>query len=220
MDYQSHMFKFAPIVSEVYVMNIVANELSLLMKKMQEEIAKGQFKTLDLLHHLTSGLKSLYTTMAYDSIETVRVNCGGAGYSVWSGLPNQYTNYSPIPIYEGDNTVMAQQVTSYIKKLLKGIGKGRPANGYFEYLNDLDKLCQLKCKAKSVTEFSDITLLEEALKVRAAWHVRDVSVKYGESKASKHAKKNDLFATDLLQLTKAHFLYISLRIYRTNVEQR
>jgi len=26
--------------------------------------------------------------MAYDGIETVRVNCGAAGYSVWSFLPD------------------------------------------------------------------------------------------------------------------------------------
>lgn len=54
---------------------------------MNDELKEGKFKTLDLLHHFTSGLKSLYSTMTYDGIETVRVNCGAAGYSVWSLLP-------------------------------------------------------------------------------------------------------------------------------------
>ena len=55
---------------------------------MIEELKYGKFKTLDILHHFTSGLKSLFSTMAYDGIETVRVNCGAAGYSVWSFLPD------------------------------------------------------------------------------------------------------------------------------------
>ncbi len=54
---------------------------------MNEEIKQGKFKTLDLLHHFTSGLKSLYSTMAYESIDMIRTNCGGAGYSAWSALP-------------------------------------------------------------------------------------------------------------------------------------
>lgn len=54
---------------------------------MNAEVKQGKYKSLDLLHHLTSGLKSIYSQMAYDGIELVRVNCGGAGYSVWSGLP-------------------------------------------------------------------------------------------------------------------------------------
>jgi acyl-CoA oxidase len=52
--------------------------------------------------------------MAYDGIELVRVNCGGAGYSAWSALPQCWSDYSPTPVYEGDNTVMAQQTVGYI----------------------------------------------------------------------------------------------------------
>lgn len=45
--------------------------------------------------------------MTYDGIEVIRINCGGAGYSAWSLLPQSYADYSPVPVYEGDNTVMA-----------------------------------------------------------------------------------------------------------------
>jgi acyl-CoA oxidase len=126
--------------------------------------------------------------MTYDDIETVRVNCGGAGYSVWSQLPQEYYNYSPTPIYEGDNTVMAQQSFSFIEKQLKRIGEGKKATGDFEYLNNLRELCSKRCSAKSVKEFNDLTVLEEAMAVRAAWHVLDVSKKYSESTAHKIVK--------------------------------
>jgi acyl-CoA oxidase len=108
MDYQAHMFKFGPLLAESYVMRVVGFQLHLYREIMNKELKEGKFGTLDLLHHLTSGLKSLYSSMTYDGIETVRVNCGGAGYSAWSGLPEIFNNYSPTPIYEGDNTVMAQ----------------------------------------------------------------------------------------------------------------
>ena len=63
--------------------------------KLVEEIKQGNFQTLDMLHHLTSGLKSIYSQMCYESIDIIRQNCGGAGYSVWSGLPQLFLDYSP-----------------------------------------------------------------------------------------------------------------------------
>ena len=59
--------------------------------QMQAEIAQGNFSTLERLHHFTAGLKTLFTTMAHEGIELVRVSCGGAGYSAWSGLPNLFS---------------------------------------------------------------------------------------------------------------------------------
>ncbi len=87
LDYQAHMFKFGPLLAESYVMMLVGKYLHEQRNIMNAEIKDGKFKTLNLLHHLTSGLKSLFSSMAYDGIELVRVNCGGAGYSAWSYLP-------------------------------------------------------------------------------------------------------------------------------------
>ena len=85
---------------------------------MNEEIKFGKFKTLNMMHHFTSGLKSLYSRMTYDGIDLIRANCGGAGYSVWSFLPQFFSEYSPVPVYEGDNTVMAQQTWAWLEKKL------------------------------------------------------------------------------------------------------
>ena len=85
---------------------------------MNEEIKFGKFKTLNMMHHFTSGLKSLYSQMTYDGIDLIRANCGGAGYSVWSFLPQFFSEDSPVPVYEGDNTVMAQQTWAWLEKKL------------------------------------------------------------------------------------------------------
>jgi acyl-CoA oxidase len=94
--------------------------------------------------------------MCYEGIDLIRTNCGGAGFSAWSGLPQQYFDYAPVPTYEGDNTVMAQQTFNYIEKKLGKVAKGVPAPGIFKYLNEIEKFCSLKSDAKTVDQFLDI----------------------------------------------------------------
>ncbi len=213
LDYQSHMFKFGPLLAESYVMMVVGTQLHRFRNLMNEEVKNNKFKTLDLLHHFTSGLKSLYSTMAYDGIETVRVNCGGAGYSVWSFLPQLWSDYSPVPVYEGDNTVMAQQTVGYIQKKIAKIMAGKKATGIFEYLNDIDKLCNLKQQAKTLEAFLNLSHLETCLAVRAAWIVRDVMVKLQTKDVKKKTLINDIIALDLLMMSRAHHTYLSFVIF-------
>jgi acyl-CoA oxidase len=106
MNYQTHIHKFAPLMGQLYVQmgigNFICEEFTGLLKGAET----GDFKKLDVMHHLLSGYKSLFSERTLDSIEICRKNCGGAGYSALSGLPNLVKNYSPVPTYEGDNTVM------------------------------------------------------------------------------------------------------------------
>ena len=62
---------------------------------------------LDIMHHLTSGLKSLFSIMVYEGIDQSRQACGGAGYSAYSGFSQILSEYSPVPTFEGENSVMA-----------------------------------------------------------------------------------------------------------------
>jgi acyl-CoA oxidase len=81
------MHKFGPLLAEQYMMCIVGKQIHGFREAMNQEVKQGKFKTLNLMHHFTSGLKALFSSMAYEGIELVRVNCGGAGYSAWSFLP-------------------------------------------------------------------------------------------------------------------------------------
>jgi hypothetical protein len=90
------------------------------------------------MHHYTSGLKSLYTGMAFAGMDVCRQACGGVGFSQHSAIPDFLLNYAPVVSLEGDNTVMAKQNFSYIQKLLKNIAKGKKATGLFSYMNNLE----------------------------------------------------------------------------------
>jgi hypothetical protein len=63
------MFKFGPLLADAYVMLSVGKQIHIWRDQMNAEVKQGKFTTLDMLHHFTSGLKSLYSTMAYDGIE-------------------------------------------------------------------------------------------------------------------------------------------------------
>lgn len=132
--------------------------------------------------------------MAYDGIELVRVNCGGAGYSAWSYLPQLFSDYSPVPVYEGDNTVMAQQTVGYIQKKMLNIATGKPSDGIFTYLNNIDKLCSMKSSVTTVKAFSDLEHLDKCLAIRAAHIVRDVVKKLAKKDIKKKVAINDLYA--------------------------
>ena len=87
MDYQTHMFKFAPLLAYSYAMKFNANYLIQMHKMLINDIKEGDFGKLDILHHLSSGFKASFTRIAYDGIDTIRQSCGGAGFSAFSGLP-------------------------------------------------------------------------------------------------------------------------------------
>jgi len=85
------------------------------------DIKSEKFDLLDELHHLTSGMKSVYTQIAQDGIFQVRQSIGGAGYSAWGGIVGIIDEFSPVTTYEGDNTVMAQQSSRFLMKCIKKV---------------------------------------------------------------------------------------------------
>jgi len=71
------------------------------------------------MHHISSGFKSIFTQITMDAIGKIRLSIGGAGFSGWSGLPYLIEDFSAVPTFEGDNTVMAQESAKYLLKLYK-----------------------------------------------------------------------------------------------------
>lgn len=75
---------------------------------MIKDFENGDFSMLNVMHHLTSGMKSVNTQMTVDGLMDIRQALGGAGYSSWSAIPTYFDDFSPLVTFEGDNTVMAQ----------------------------------------------------------------------------------------------------------------
>jgi acyl-CoA oxidase len=140
--------------------------------KLNDEIKKQNFKNLDLLHHYTSGMKSVYTQNIYDSLLSIRQSIGGAGYSAWSGIPRLIEDFSPQVTFEGDNTVMAQQSGNFLFKQARRAQHGKDRtkfDGVFGYLSDMDRSIILKCEARKPEDFLILDTVEEALKVNISF---------------------------------------------------
>lgn len=74
------------------------------------------YKLLDVVHHLSAGLKALGTNYAYYGIDELRQACGGAGLTLASGIGDLWGDVAPYVTLEGVNTVMFQQCTRYLMK--------------------------------------------------------------------------------------------------------
>lgn len=100
--------KIFPIVATCYAHGVGSRHVATLFFKLLESIKNKDFSLLDLVHHYSSGMKSVYTQDSVDSSYVIRQSLGGAGYSGWSGIPEAIEDVNAQVTFEGDNTVMAQ----------------------------------------------------------------------------------------------------------------
>ena len=145
-----------------------------LQKKAFAEFKQGNFKDLDMVHHLTAGFKSFATEMCYVGLDEMRQACGGAGFLLTAGLSDWWSDIAPFPTFEGVNPVMAQQASRLIFKSADKVSKGKQPLPLFGYLAKLDELIASKSTATTVEQFLDIDYIERTLAVRAAHAIFDL----------------------------------------------
>jgi len=97
---------FGSLLARVYVYCFAGHYARDLFKTMMDGIKVNKFDQMDSMHHILAGFKSVFTDETVKIIESARMACGGAGFASFSGFTDQFQNISPIPTYEGDNTVM------------------------------------------------------------------------------------------------------------------
>jgi len=84
----------------------------------------------------------------------------------------------------------------------------------------MDSLLKLPRTANTVEQLIDLDHLDNALAIRASYHVNDVILKMKSSSAKKKTQQNDLFAADLILASKFHMLYLSFKIFRREIENK
>lgn len=132
-----------------------------------EQIKVQNFEKLDVLHHLLAGFKAYYSEEIMLGVEKCRRLTGGAGYASFSGFTEIMEMVSPIPTYEGDNTVMMLQAARYVFKLSKKARKEKKLPYPFDYISKTEFLFGVKGKGTTVEEMLDEKIIEEAMAVRS-----------------------------------------------------
>ena len=112
-------------------------------------------------------------------IEECRKACGGHGYSRFSGLVDQFSDYVPATTYEGDNWIIVQQCTRYLVKWAKRAAEGK-ADGMpsgLSYLRDVARPVATAADGCAWTTGDCVRALEE----RARWLVLQTAQALGRA---------------------------------------
>jgi acyl-CoA oxidase len=102
------MAVLGPRLSQAFVIRVIGRCIEDLLIENNKQVAQDNFKLLDVMHHLTAGIKSIATDIVYQGVDALRQACGGAGFLANSGFIEIWEGIVPYPTYEGVNVVMLQ----------------------------------------------------------------------------------------------------------------
>ncbi|XP_073293502.1 acyl-coenzyme A oxidase 2, peroxisomal [Primulina huaijiensis] len=113
LDYQSQQHKLMPMLASAYAYHFAT--LHLIdkyseMKKTHDEQLIGD------VHTLSAGLKAYVTSYTAKSLSICREACGGHGYAAVNRFGSLRNDHDIFQTFEGDNTVLLQQVAGYLLK--------------------------------------------------------------------------------------------------------
>jgi len=208
IDYQTFQHTLTPLLAQNVSLCFVANYIKQEFKEMNDKIAEGNFDKLPVMHHLLAGLKAHVSDVMMTTLDKARRSCGGAGYQSNSGFTELASAGSPIPTYEGDNTVMLLQSARFVFKLVKAAQGNKTLPYPFSYIGYSKQLLSIKDQGKSVQEMMDVNVIERALAVRALCQIEETVKAIAASDAPEKVKDNELFAKMKLDMIKAHIEYI------------
>ena len=124
LDYPTVQVRILPLLATTFALHYTGEAMYKLYYTTRESIEKGgDFSRLAEMHAVSSGLKSVCTTLAADGIETCRRAMGGHGFGGGSGLIPLNNDYLSKPTVEGDNWMITQQTASYLIKRMTETAK-------------------------------------------------------------------------------------------------
>lgn len=129
-----------------------------------------------------------------------------------------FSGISPIPTYEGENTVMLGQASRYLIKLIKKAGEGKKLQFPFTYLNRMQTTMGIRNQARTIDDFLNLETLDLALQARACNMISQTMKEYNASNEPSKVKDNDLFYAAKNAMTMAHLKYMQFHIFWTSCQ--
>lgn len=181
LDYPTVQIRILPLLATAFALHYTGEAMHRLYEQTRSEIDKGDFSRLAVLHAQSSGLKSLCTELAANSIETCRRAMGGHGFGGPSGFIQLNNDYLSKPTVEGDNWMITQQTASYLIKRMQSAvaGKGQPQD-------EIEKHCRQYLKERSSYQPSQLKIFEKDEDIVEAFRRRSRDQTYRA-----HIERND-----------------------------
>eukprot|EP00897_Mesotaenium_endlicherianum_P005878 jgi/Mesen1/5318/ME000265S04476 len=133
LDYQSQQQKLMPMLAHAYAFHFATEFLVaqyVEMKKTHEETLVTD------VHALSAGLKSYVTAYTQRALSTCRESCGGHGYAAVNRFGALRNDHDIFQTFEGDNTVLLQQVAADLLKQYKEKFSAGPLTITWNYLRE------------------------------------------------------------------------------------
>ncbi|PWZ25856.1 Acyl-coenzyme A oxidase 2, peroxisomal [Zea mays] len=133
LDYQSHQHKLMPMLASSYAFHFATVQL---VDKYSEMKKTNDEDLIADVHVLSSGLKAYITSYTAKSISVCREACGGHGYAAVNRFGALRNDHDIFQTFEGDNTVLLQQVAGDLLKQYQEKFKGGTLSVTWNYLRD------------------------------------------------------------------------------------
>lgn len=131
LDYQSLQQRLMPIVASAYVFQFARD--SLVAKYIDAKKTRSP-AAIEEVHALSAGLKAVVTSFTASALNTCREACGGHGYAAVNRLGALRSDHDIFQTFEGDNTVLLQQVAATLLKAYRAQFRGAPVASSAQYL--------------------------------------------------------------------------------------
>ncbi|MEU3232510.1 acyl-CoA dehydrogenase [Nocardiopsis alba] len=139
LDYLAHQRKLLPALARTYALHFAQEELVTGLHELSRS-EESDDRAQRELESRAAGLKAVATWHATATIQTCREACGGSGYLSENRIPQLKADSDIFTTFEGDNTVLLQQLT-------KGL-----LTDFKDSFGDLDQLGLAKFMAGKVFE--------------------------------------------------------------------
>lgn len=173
LDYPTVQIRILPLLATAFALHYTGAAMQTLYQNTRAQIDKGDFSKLAVLHAQSSGLKSLCTELAANSIETCRRAMGGHGFGGGSGFIQLNNDYLSKPTVEGDNWMITQQTASYlIKRMAAAVaGKGKPQD-------EVEQACRNWLSHEHESSASPLSIFDDDEQLVQAFHRRSRELTY------------------------------------------
>ncbi|KAG2385536.1 hypothetical protein C9374_003351 [Naegleria lovaniensis] len=231
INFQAQKHTIYPMLAEYFAFRFASNHLHHLYVNRTPE-------TSQTLHVLSAGFKAYLTDRNQSSILKLREKCGGLGYSQLNRIGLTIANHDIFKTFEGDNTVLFQEVSKYLLANFKNIMSQKYSNvfssvGYYvlDSLNSNVKGRHLRNATDLLDSNFYLTLFETKLEKQVqsvATRFRDIlnelqlsnkeSIPKDERKEVNKFNAWNLVQTQLLETSIAYVENEILQIFHNKVK--
>lgn len=131
LDYPSQQLRLLPALATAYALTFAKD--ALVDKYVEMKRTRDEALTADV-HSLSAGLKAYTTGFTAATLSVCRECCGGHGYAAVNRLGALRSDHDIFQTFEGDNTVLLQQVAGLLLKEYRDSFRGSPLAASWSYL--------------------------------------------------------------------------------------